>query len=175
MLFLLLSWTWLTSDPFWGHTDHYRIGIKTEDICHFPLKQNSLFTGWLFCLHCLSAGKCASGSFLRVTGKLNIFRMLPYFMPTFFCAGKVMKLSPKAEEVATFFAKMLDHEYTTKDIFRKNFFKDWRKVWTAFYGKIVCGGLVRPFKNMNIYRCLLLGRSKILSNAGVPNPRAMAR
>lgn len=39
-----------------------------------------------------------------------------------------MKLSPKAEEVATFFAKMLDHEYTTKDIFRKNFFKDWRKV-----------------------------------------------
>lgn len=39
-----------------------------------------------------------------------------------------MRLSPGAEEVATFFAKMLDHEYTTKDIFRKNFFKDWRKV-----------------------------------------------
>lgn len=39
-----------------------------------------------------------------------------------------MKLSGPAEEVATFFAKMLDHEYTTKDIFRKNFFKDWRKV-----------------------------------------------
>lgn len=39
-----------------------------------------------------------------------------------------MKLSPQTEEVATFFAKMLDHEYTTKDIFRKNFFKDWRKV-----------------------------------------------
>lgn len=42
--------------------------------------------------------------------------------------GKSMKLSAPAEEVATFFAKMLDHEYTTKDIFRKNFFKDWRKV-----------------------------------------------
>lgn len=39
-----------------------------------------------------------------------------------------MKLSAPAEEVATFFAKMLDHEYTTKDIFRKNFYKDWRKV-----------------------------------------------
>lgn len=39
-----------------------------------------------------------------------------------------MKLSPEAEEVATFFGKMLEHEYTTKDIFRKNFFKDWRKV-----------------------------------------------
>ncbi|XP_061902409.1 DNA topoisomerase I, like isoform X2 [Entelurus aequoreus] len=45
--------------------------------------------------------------------------------------GKPMKLSPEAEEVATFFAKMLDHEYTTKDIFRKNFLKDWRKEMTA--------------------------------------------
>lgn len=42
--------------------------------------------------------------------------------------GKALKLSPGAEEVATFYAKMLDHEYTTKDIFKKNFFKDWRKV-----------------------------------------------
>ncbi|ETE72289.1 DNA topoisomerase 1, partial [Ophiophagus hannah] len=48
----------------------------------------------------------------------------------FYYDGKVMKLRPKAEEVATFFAKMLDHEYTTKDIFRKNFFKDWRKEMT---------------------------------------------
>lgn len=42
-----------------------------------------------------------------------------------------MMLSADAEEVATFFAKMLDHEYTTKDVFRKNFFKDWRKVHSA--------------------------------------------
>ncbi|XP_039972224.1 DNA topoisomerase I, like [Xiphias gladius] len=49
----------------------------------------------------------------------------------FYYDGKAMKLSPEAEEVATFFAKMLDHEYTTKDIFRKNFFKDWRKEMTA--------------------------------------------
>ncbi|KAM7411761.1 hypothetical protein PAMA_021643 [Pampus argenteus] len=49
----------------------------------------------------------------------------------FFYDGKPMKLSPPAEEVATFFAKMLDHEYTTKDIFRKNFFKDWRKEMTS--------------------------------------------
>ncbi|XP_062314402.1 DNA topoisomerase 1 [Osmerus eperlanus] len=45
----------------------------------------------------------------------------------FYYDGKPFKLSPSAEEVATFFAKMLDHEYTTKDIFRKNFYKDWRK------------------------------------------------
>uniref|UniRef100_A0A8C2G0U0 DNA topoisomerase I n=1 Tax=Cyprinus carpio TaxID=7962 RepID=A0A8C2G0U0_CYPCA len=48
----------------------------------------------------------------------------------FYYDGKAMKLSPAAEEVATFYAKMLDHEYTTKDIFRKNFFKDWRKEMT---------------------------------------------
>lgn len=39
-----------------------------------------------------------------------------------------MKLSTAAEEVALFFAQMLDHEYTTKDVFRNNFFRDWRKV-----------------------------------------------
>lgn len=42
--------------------------------------------------------------------------------------GKPLKLSLAAEEVATFYAKMLDHEYTTKEIFQNNFFNDWRKV-----------------------------------------------
>lgn len=42
--------------------------------------------------------------------------------------GKVMELSEKAEEAAGFFAKMLDHDYTKKDIFCDNFFADWRKV-----------------------------------------------
>uniref|UniRef100_A0AAR2JLJ1 DNA topoisomerase 1 n=1 Tax=Pygocentrus nattereri TaxID=42514 RepID=A0AAR2JLJ1_PYGNA len=49
----------------------------------------------------------------------------------FYYDGRPMKLSLEAEEVATFFAKMLDHEYTTKDVFRKNFFKDWRKEMTS--------------------------------------------
>ncbi|KAI6230173.1 DNA topoisomerase I [Aphelenchoides fujianensis] len=39
-----------------------------------------------------------------------------------------MKLSPETEEVASFYAKMLDHEYTSKVAFNTNFFKDWRKV-----------------------------------------------
>ncbi|KAI6220979.1 DNA topoisomerase I [Aphelenchoides fujianensis] len=42
--------------------------------------------------------------------------------------GKAMKLSPETEEVASFYAKMLDHEYTSKVAFNTNFFKDWRKV-----------------------------------------------
>nr|CAD2157073.1 unnamed protein product [Meloidogyne enterolobii] len=45
--------------------------------------------------------------------------------------GKPMDLSPSAEEVATFYAKMLDHDYTSKPIFNQNFFKDWRKTMTA--------------------------------------------
>lgn len=38
-----------------------------------------------------------------------------------------MRLSQDAEEVAGFYAKMLEHDYTTKEIFNNNFFKDWRK------------------------------------------------
>jgi DNA topoisomerase-1 len=46
----------------------------------------------------------------------------------FFYNGEKIKLSIGAEEVMTFYAKMLDHDYTQKDVFSKNFFNDWRKV-----------------------------------------------
>ncbi|KAF5924776.1 hypothetical protein HPG69_014819 [Diceros bicornis minor] len=61
----------------------------------------------------------------------------PYFAPSyeplpdgvrFYYDGKPVKLSVAAEEVATFYGKMLDHEYTTKEVFQNNFFSDWRKV-----------------------------------------------
>merc|ERR1712177_136336 len=48
----------------------------------------------------------------------------------FYYDGSPMKLSLEAEEVATFYGRMLDHDYTTKEVFNKNFFKDWRKVMT---------------------------------------------
>lgn len=48
----------------------------------------------------------------------------------FYYDGKRMKLSEEAEECATFYGRMLDHDYTTKEVFNKNFFKDWRKVMT---------------------------------------------
>uniref|UniRef100_A0A8C1Y0N9 DNA topoisomerase n=1 Tax=Cyprinus carpio TaxID=7962 RepID=A0A8C1Y0N9_CYPCA len=63
----------------------------------------------------------------------------PYFPPgyqplpddvKFYYNGKPVKLSLPAEEVALFFAQMVDHEYTTKEVFRNNFFKDWRKEMT---------------------------------------------
>ncbi|KAL7985696.1 hypothetical protein Chor_010635 [Crotalus horridus] len=43
----------------------------------------------------------------------------------FYYNGRPVKLSRAAEEVATFFAKMLDHDYARKKIFRDNFFCDW--------------------------------------------------
>ncbi|KAM4018212.1 DNA topoisomerase I, mitochondrial-like isoform 3-T3 [Anomaloglossus baeobatrachus] len=44
--------------------------------------------------------------------------------------GKPFQLGLQSEEVAKFFASMLDHEYTTVEIFRNNFFVDWRKEMT---------------------------------------------
>ncbi|XP_045472291.1 DNA topoisomerase I, mitochondrial isoform X2 [Harmonia axyridis] len=48
----------------------------------------------------------------------------------FFYDGEEMKLSEPAEEIAGFYARMLDHDYTSKEIFNTNFFKDWRKLMT---------------------------------------------
>ncbi|ENN71966.1 hypothetical protein YQE_11400, partial [Dendroctonus ponderosae] len=44
----------------------------------------------------------------------------------FFYNGQTMKLSEVAEQIAGLYAKMLDHDYTKKKIFNKNFFEDWR-------------------------------------------------
>ncbi|KAI1888957.1 hypothetical protein AGOR_G00174100 [Albula goreensis] len=49
---------------------------------------------------------------------------------SFSYGGKPVSLSVAAEEVATFYAKMLDHEYTSKEVFQRNFFTDWRKEMT---------------------------------------------
>lgn len=44
--------------------------------------------------------------------------------------GSPVDLSEEAEEVMTFYAKMLDHDYTTMEMFNKNFMEDWRSVMT---------------------------------------------
>ena len=48
-----------------------------------------------------------------------------------------MRLSEDTEEVAGFYARMIEHEYTTKDIFNKNFMEDWRKVMTDDERKVI--------------------------------------
>ncbi|XP_053949551.1 DNA topoisomerase 1 [Anastrepha ludens] len=49
----------------------------------------------------------------------------------FFYDGKPLDLSSETEEAATFYAKMLNHDYCTKQIFNDNFFKDFRKTMTS--------------------------------------------
>ncbi|PAA83351.1 hypothetical protein BOX15_Mlig010726g2, partial [Macrostomum lignano] len=46
----------------------------------------------------------------------------------FYYDGEQMVLTPEAEEVAGFYARMLDHDYTSKEAFNNNFFQDWRSV-----------------------------------------------
>jgi len=46
----------------------------------------------------------------------------------FYYDGCAMKLSQDTEEVGGFYGKMLEHDYTTRELFNENFFKDWRKV-----------------------------------------------
>lgn len=41
----------------------------------------------------------------------------------FFYNGREMKLTQDTEEVATFYGRMLDHDYTQKTVFNTNFFK----------------------------------------------------
>ena len=45
--------------------------------------------------------------------------------------GTPLKLSEKAEEVMTFYAKMLNEDYVTKEVFNRNFFHDWRNEMTS--------------------------------------------
>uniref|UniRef100_A0A8C3T2H2 DNA topoisomerase I n=2 Tax=Chelydra serpentina TaxID=8475 RepID=A0A8C3T2H2_CHESE len=84
----------------------------------------------------------------------------PYFAPLyeplpddvkFYYDGKSMKLNVATEEIATFYAKMLDHEYTTKEIFQNNFFHDWRKEMTSEERKKIKHLEKCDFKEMHKY------------------------
>ncbi|XP_022094493.1 DNA topoisomerase I, mitochondrial-like [Acanthaster planci] len=69
----------------------------------------------------------------------------------FYYDGKPMKLSEKAEEVAGFYARMLDHEYTTRSVFNKNFFNDWKKEMTEEERKTVQSLSKCNFKEVHQY------------------------
>ncbi len=65
--------------------------------------------------------------------------------------GKEMKLSTASEEVASFYAHMLDHDYVTKEIFNKNFFKDWRKFMTQSEKETITDLKKCDFTHMHTY------------------------
>ena len=62
-----------------------------------------------------------------------------------------MELSDTAEEVAGFYARMLDHDYTTRDVFNTNFFKDWRKVMTQEEKSIIKDLKKCNFREMDVH------------------------
>jgi DNA topoisomerase I len=64
---------------------------------------------------------------------------------------KELKLSEGAEEVAGFYAKMLEHEYTSKKVFNDNFFKDWRKFMTDSEKKTITDLFKCNFKPMHAF------------------------
>ena len=69
----------------------------------------------------------------------------------FFYDGKKMHLSEDTEEVASFYGRMLDHDYTTKEAFNKNFFGCWRKVMNEKEKERIRDLSKCDFSEMNTY------------------------
>ncbi|RWS21773.1 DNA topoisomerase 1-like protein, partial [Leptotrombidium deliense] len=69
----------------------------------------------------------------------------------FYYDGKHVKLSKPAEEVATFYGRMLDHDYTTKESFNKNFFKDWKKFMSKDEKELITDLKKCDFREINEY------------------------
>jgi len=65
--------------------------------------------------------------------------------------GQKIKLTKDAEEIAGFYAKMLEHDYTTKDAFNKNFFRDWRKNMSEKEQKVIKDLGKCDFRPMHAY------------------------
>lgn len=65
--------------------------------------------------------------------------------------GKKMELSDDAEEIAGFYARLLDHEYTSKVAFNTNFFKDWQKSMTKSERSVIQDLRKCNFKVMQSY------------------------
>jgi DNA topoisomerase-1 len=62
----------------------------------------------------------------------------------FYYDGKPMKLSVDSEEVMTFYARMIDHDYTQKEAFNTNFLRDWRDSMT-----LQEKGIIKDLKKCN--------------------------
>uniref|UniRef100_A0AAR2K6W8 DNA topoisomerase I n=1 Tax=Pygocentrus nattereri TaxID=42514 RepID=A0AAR2K6W8_PYGNA len=70
---------------------------------------------------------------------------------SFLYNGTPVILRPATEEVATFYAKMLDHEFTTKEVFQNNFFTDWKEVMTETERQLISDLSQCDFSNIHKY------------------------
>ncbi|ELU02442.1 hypothetical protein CAPTEDRAFT_173543 [Capitella teleta] len=101
--------------------------------------------------------------------------MGPYFAPEyeplpdhvrFYYDGKPVKLSPEAEEVAVFYGRMIDHDYTTQEVFNDNFLKDWRKVMNSKEKELLRDLRKCNFNEINDYFKLKSEERKAMSKEG---------
>nr|CAG4635319.1 EOG090X0296 [Artemia franciscana] len=69
----------------------------------------------------------------------------------FYYNGKHIELTQDTEEVATFYGRMLDHDYTAKEQFNTNFFKDWRKTMTSAERELITDLKKCDFSEINAY------------------------
>ncbi|CAF2335958.1 unnamed protein product [Rotaria sp. Silwood2] len=58
------------------------------------------------------------------------YESLPTHFSFISLLGTEVKLKEPAEEIMTFYSRMLDHDYTSKEVFNHNFMSDWRKSMT---------------------------------------------
>ncbi|GMT28365.1 hypothetical protein PFISCL1PPCAC_19662, partial [Pristionchus fissidentatus] len=65
--------------------------------------------------------------------------------------GEVVQLSQDAEEIATFYGRMIDHEYTSSDVFNTNFFHDWRKSMTPSERELIKDLKKCDFRQIDVY------------------------
>ena len=84
----------------------------------------------------------------------------------FFYDNHAMALSNEAEEVASFYARILDHDYTTKDVFNNNFFHDWRKCMTENERSKITDLKKCNFKQMHAYFMDLSEKNLNMSRKG---------
>ncbi|XP_077489316.1 DNA topoisomerase 1 [Amblyomma americanum] len=69
----------------------------------------------------------------------------------FYYDGAPVRLSVQAEEVAGFYARMLDRDCSSKRTFNENFFHDWRRCMTMREAKLVRSLAKCDFAEINAY------------------------
>lgn len=69
----------------------------------------------------------------------------------FYYNGEIVTLNSEAEEVASLYAKMLDHELTRDETFRKNFFTDWKDTMSPEVKKVIASLNQCDFREMAAY------------------------
>ncbi|KAF8366056.1 top-1 [Pristionchus pacificus] len=65
--------------------------------------------------------------------------------------GQNVHLSENAEEIAGFYGRMLDHDYTSNEVFNKNFFHDWRKSMTSSERELITDLNKCDFRQIDVY------------------------